>query len=137
MNFNLHFQTLLTVSGALMETIPRAVHSIEPYHVGLLDSLIISELGSSLPQGAQEAQRSQNRKTGYLCKMSVPMGGFHSLFWLWQATIPNFFLAQLHLITNMYHRNGQHIRTTKGDIVASSNFLWNTKPPFMFTPVFT
>lgn len=32
MNCNLHFQTLLTAPGALMETIAMAIHSIEPYY---------------------------------------------------------------------------------------------------------
>lgn len=78
-NCNLYFQTLLTVLGALMETTPMAIHSTEPYHAGLLDSPV---LGSSLPQGVQRKQSSQNSKTGYLCKMSIPMGGFHNSFFV-------------------------------------------------------
>lgn len=80
MNCNLHFQTLLRVPGALMETTPMAVHAIEPYHAGLLHSLIKSVLGSSLPQGAIETQSSQNSKIWYLCKMSISTSDFHNFF---------------------------------------------------------
>lgn len=104
----------MTVPGALLESTPMAIHSAKPHHGGLLDSLMKSVLGSWLPQGVQGTQSTQNSNTWYLCKMSTPMDGFHNFFWCWQDTIPNFFLTQLYLITNVYHRRTVHKNYKRG-----------------------
>lgn len=120
-NFILHFQILLILPSALMETTAMALHSVESYLAGLWHSLLKSVLGSSLPLEARAAQSSQNREVRSLCKVSIPDGGLPQLFfWCWQPIAHNFYLTQLHLITDINCRNVQHIRTTKGNIMESN-----------------
>lgn len=79
-NFILHFQILLILPSALMETTAMALHFVESYLAGLWHSLLKSVLGSSLPLEAWAAQSSQNREVRSLRKVSIPDGGLPQLF---------------------------------------------------------
>lgn len=133
MNFYLHFQTLLTLPGALMETTAMALDPMESYHAG---QSISQCWGAYCHWDLKWHKTHKTEKWGTFAKYRFQMGGFHNFFWCWQPIAHNFSLTQLHLITNMYHGNVQH-RTTKGNIMENNTFIWiNRKPPAMFIQVF-
>lgn len=93
MNCNLHFQTLLTAPGALMETIPMAIHSIEPYHAGQSNKISAGELIATGSARDTKLTKQQN----LVSLQNVSSNGWLSqLFLVLTIYNFNFFLTQLY-----------------------------------------